>query len=103
MKHEEFEQQMFAHVNENCKMKELDRQEVARAAREEYLLIRKRKKINAVMRIIAYTACLATIMFAVIVLNALGYIPAVIAIIAMAVVGYVVGLNVNSLFNRIKK
>ena len=103
MKHDEFENQMFACVNENCKMKELDRQEVARAAREEYLLIRKRKKIDAVMRIIAWTACFATIMFAVVVLNALGKIPAVIAIVAMALVGYVVGLNVNSLMNRIKK
>ena len=103
MKHEEFEQQMFAHVNENCKMKELDLQEFARSAQKVQQIIRKRKKIDAVMRIIAWTACFATIMVAVIVLNGLGYIPAVIAIIAMAVVGYVVGLNVNSLMTRIKK
>ena len=103
MKHEEFETQMFNHVNENCKMKELDRQEVARAAREEYLLVKKRKRIDAVIKMIAFTLCFATLMLAVIVLNSLGYIPSLIAIIAMAVTGYVVGLNVNSLFNRIKK
>ena len=35
MKHDEFENQMFTCVNANCRMKELDRQEVARAARDE--------------------------------------------------------------------
>ena len=103
MKHDEFENQMFNHVNENCKMKELDRQEVERAARREYLLVKKRKRIDAVLKMIAFTLCFATLMLAVIVLNSLGYIPSLIAIIAMAVTGYVIGLNVNSLFNRIKK
>ena len=103
MKHDEFETQMFTCVNANCRMKELDRQEVARAAREEYLQIQKRKRIDAIMKIIAFTVCFAALMFAVIVLNALGYIPSVIAIMAMSVVGFVVGQNVNSLFNRIKK
>ena len=102
MKHEEFENQMFSHVNKNCQMKELDRQEIARAAQEEYRFVRKCKKVNAVIGIIVWTACFATIMFAVVVLNGLGHLPAVLAIIAMAVVGYVVGLNVNALFDRIK-
>jgi hypothetical protein len=102
MKHEEFEKQMFSHVNKNCQMKELDRQEVERAAQEEYQFRCKCKKANAVIGIIVMTACFATIIFAALVLNCLGYLPAVVAIIAMAVVGYVVGMIVNSLFNKIK-
>ena len=103
MNNAEFENKMFHHVNENCRMKELDRQEIARAAAEEYRIIRKCKKVNAVIGIILWTACFATIIFAALVLNSLGYLPAVVAIIAMAVVGYVVGMSINSLFNRIKK
>ena len=103
MKHEEFEQQMFAHVNENCKMKELDRQEFARAAKEVYQIVRKRHKIEAVFHLIAWTACFATILFGVIVLNALGHLPSLIAIIGMSLIGYIVGLNTNALMRRIKK
>ena len=102
MKHEEFEQQMFAHVNENCKMKELDRQEVARAAREEYLFIRKCKKINAVIGIIVQIACFATTVFAMSVLNWLGEFPAMAAIVVTAVVSLLSGMSINSLANRIK-
>ena len=103
MKHEEFEKQMFSHVNNNCRMKELDRQEVARAAQEEYQFICKCKKANAIIGIIVWTVCFAAILFAMMVFNLLGEIPAVVAIMVMAVVGYVVGLSVNSLWNRIKK
>lgn len=103
MKHEEFEQQMFAHVNENCKMKELDRQEFARAAKEVEQIVRKRNKIEAVFHLIAWTACFAAILFGVIVLNALGHLPSLIAIIGMSLIGYIVGLNTNALMRRIKK
>ena len=102
MKHEEFENQMFTHVNNNCRMKELDRQEVERAAMEEYRFRCKCKKANAIIGIIVWTVCFAAILFAVWVFNWLGYIPAEIAIVVMAVVGYVVGMNANALFNRIK-
>ena len=103
MKHEDFENQMFAYVNANCQMKELDRQEIARAAQEEYRIIRKCKKVNAIIGIILWTACFATITFALCVLSWLGDIQALIAVLVMSVVGYVVGMNVNALFNRIKK
>lgn len=103
MKHEEFENQMFSCVNKNCKMKELDRQEIARAAAEEYRIICKCKKVNAIIGIILWTACFATITFALCVLSWLGDIQALVAVLVMAVVGYVVGMNVNALFNRIKK
>lgn len=103
MKHEEFENQMFSHVNKNCQMKELNRQEVARAAQEEYQYIRKCKKANAVIGIIVWTLCFAAILFAMWVLTLLGRIPAEISIVVMALGGYVVGMNINSLWNRIKK
>ena len=103
MKHEEFENQMFSCVNKNCQMKELDRQEIERAAMEEYRIVCKCKKINAVIGIIVWTACFATITFALCVLSWLGDIQALVAVLVMAVVGYVVGMNVNSLFYRIKK
>ena len=102
MKHEEFEQQMFAHVNKNCKMKELDRQEIERAAKEEYQIICKCKKANAIIGIIVWTACFAAIIFALDVLAWLDKIPVLAAIPVMALVGYVVGMNVNTLMNRIK-
>ena len=41
MRHDEFEAKMFSRVNENSKMKELDREEVARAAAEEYRYVSK--------------------------------------------------------------
>lgn len=103
MNNAEFENKMFHHVNENCRMKELDRQEIARAAQEEYRYIRKCKKVNAIIGIILWTACFATITFALCVLSWLGDIQALIAVLVMSVVGYVVGMNVNALFNRIKK
>ena len=103
MKHEEFENQMFSHVNKKCQMKELDRQEIARAAQEEYQYICKCKKVNAIIGIIVWTVCFATIIFALSVLAWLDKIPALVAIPVMALVGYVVGMNVNTLMNRIKK
>ena len=103
MKHEEFENQMFAHVNKNCQMKELDRQEVARAAREEYLFIRKCKRINAVIGIIVLVACFVTIVFAMCVMNYTGFLPALIGMVATAVLGLVFGMSIQSLLNRIKK
>jgi hypothetical protein len=102
MKHEEFENQMFSHVNKKCQMKELDRQEIARAAQEEYQYICKCKKVNAIIGIIVWTVCFATIIFAVSVLSWLSKIPALVAIPAIAFIGYVVGVNVNTLQNRIK-
>ena len=103
MKHEEFEQQMFAHVNKKCQMKELDRQEIERTAQEEYQCIRKCKKINAVIGIIVLTVCFATIVFAVQAMTLTGFLPAAVAIGATAVVGLVFGMVINSLGNRIKK
>ena len=103
MNNTEFENRMFAHVNQNCANKELDRQEVERAAWEEYQYRCKCKKINAVIGIIVWTLCFAAILFAVWVLTWLGRIPAEISIIVMAVVGYVVGMSINALGNRIKK
>ena len=93
MKHEDFENEMFAYVNANCKMKELDRQEIARAAQEEYRII----------GIILWIACFATFTFAFGVLSWLGDIPAQVATVATALAGLVAGINVNSLANRIKK
>lgn len=103
MKHEDFENQMFACVNRNCKMKELDRQEIARAAQEEYRIIRKCKKVNATIGIILWIACFATITFAFGVLSWLGDITAQVATVATALAGLIAGINVNSLANRIKK
>lgn len=103
MKHEEFENQMFAHVNKNCQMKELNRQEIERIAMEEEKHIRNCKKANAVIGIIVWTMCFTTLLFAVWAFNYLGHIRTEFAIAVMAVVGYVVGMNVNALFNRIKK
>lgn len=103
MKHEEFEQQMFAHVNNNCKMKELDRQEVARAAQEEYRFICKCKKINAVIGIIVLIACFVTIIFALCVMNWTGFLPALVGMVMTAVMGLVFGISIQSLVNRIKK
>ena len=103
MNNTEFENRMFAHVNKNSTMKELDRQEVEIAAWEEYQYRCKCKKINAVIGIIVWTLCFAAILFAVWVLAWLGRIPAEISTIVMALVGYVVGMIINSLFNKIKK
>lgn len=103
MKHDEFENQMFNYVNENCKMKELDRQEFARAAKEVEQIVRKRNKIEAVIHLIAWTACFAAILFGVIVLTELGRLPSLIAIIAMSLIGYIVGMNANALMRRIRK
>ena len=102
MKHEEFEKQMFSHVNKNCKMKELDRQEIERAAQEEYRFRSKCKKINAVIGIIVMVACFATSTFAMLVLNWLGEFPAMAAIVVTAVVSLLTGMSINSLVNRIK-
>ena len=102
MKHEEFEKQMIDCVNRNCQMKELNRQEFERAAQEVYRIIRKRKKIDAVLGIIAWTACFATTLYAVGVMNWTGFLPANIAIAVMAVMGLVFGMSINSLVNRIK-
>lgn len=103
MNNAEFENRMFDHVNKNYQMKELTRQEVERAAWEEYQYIRKCKNAKAVFGIIVWTACFATVLFAVMVLTWLGRIPAEISVFLMALVGYVVGMVINSLFNRIKK
>ena len=102
MKHEEFEKQMFSHVNKNCQMKELDRQEVARAAQEEYRFRSKCKKINAVIGIIVMIACFVTSTFAMMVLNWLGELPAMVSIAVTAVIGLLNGMSINSLVNRIK-
>ena len=103
MKHEEFEKQMFSCVNKKCEMQEINRQVEARAAMEEYRYICKCKKATAIMGIIVWIACFATITYAVTVFNWLGYIPAYISMATTAVVGLVSGMNVNSLANRIKK
>ena len=103
MKHEEFEKQMFSHVNKNCQMKELDRLEVARAAQEEQQYRCKCMKANAIIGIIVWIACFATITFAVGVFNWLGYIPAEVSVAVTAVLGLVSGMSINSLANRIKK
>ena len=103
MNNAEFENKMFHHVNENCRMKELDRQEIARAAQEEYRIIRKCKKVNAIIGIILCVACFGTFTFAMSVLSWLGDIPAQVATVATALAGLIAGINVNSLANRIKK
>lgn len=102
MKHEEFEKQMFSRVNKNCQMKELDRQEVARAAQEEYQFIRKCKKINAVIGIIVLIACFMTTVFAMCVMNWTGFLPALVGMALTAVIGLVFGMSIQSLGNRIK-
>ena len=102
MKHEEFEKQMFSHVNKNCQMKELDRQEIERVAQEEYRIVCKCKKINAVIGIIVMIACFCTSTFAMLVLNWLGEFPAMAAIVVTAVVSLLSGLSINSLVNKIK-
>ena len=102
MKHEEFEKQMFARVNKNCEMQELNRQEIERAALEEYRCIRKCKKIKAVIGIMVLIACFATTVYAMSALNWLGDIPAMAAIAVTAVAGLVSGIGINSLVNRIK-
>lgn len=103
MNNAEFENKMFHHVNENCRMKELNRQEIERAVAEEYQAICKCKKVNAVIGIIGMIACFATIVFAVQAMTLTGSLPAAIAIGVMAVVGLVFGMVINSLGNRIKK
>ena len=102
MKHEEFEKKMFDGVNRNCQMKELDRQEIARAAEEEYRFVCKCKKINAVIGIIVMIACFGTSTFAMLVLNWLGEFPAMAAIVVTAVVSLLSGMSINSLASRIK-
>ena len=102
MKHEEFEKQMFDGVNRNCRMKELDRQEVARAAEEEYRVVRKCKKINTVVCIIVLIACFATTVFAVQVMNLTGFVSSAVAIAVMALVGLMFGMGINYMGNRIK-
>lgn len=103
MKHEEFEQQMFSRVNENSKMKELNRQEVARAAQEERQFICKCEKINAVIGSIVLIACFVTTIFAMCVMNWTGFLPALVGMAATAVVGLVFGMSIQSLVNRIRK
>lgn len=103
MNNAEFENKMFHHVNENCRMKELNRQEIERAAAEEYQVICKCKKVNAVIGIIVLTVCFATIVFAVQAMTLTGILPAAVAIGVMAVVGLVFGMVINFLGNRIKK
>ena len=103
MKHEEFEKQMFSHVNKNCQMKELDRQEIERAAMEEYRIRCKCKKANAIIGIIVWIACFLTITVAVGALNWLDLVSVEFAIAVTALAGFATGLNVNSMWNRIKK
>lgn len=103
MNNAEFENKMFHHVNENCRMKELDRQEIARAAAEEYRIIRKCQKVNAIIGIIGLAMCFVTIVFAMCVMNWTGFLPAVVCIVATAVIGLVFGMVINFLCNRIKK
>jgi len=102
MKHEEFEKQMFSRVNENYKMKELNRQEEERAALEEHQFICKCKKANAVIGIIVLIVCFGTTVFAVQAMNLTGYLPAVVGMALTAVIGLVFGMGINSLANRIK-
>lgn len=102
MKHEEFEKQMFSHVNKNCQMKELDRWETERAAAEEYQIICKCQKINAVIGIIVLIACFVTIVFAMCVMSWTGFLPAVVGTVLTAVVSLVFGMSIQSLANRIK-
>ena len=102
MKHEEFEKQMFSRVNKNCQMKELDRQEVARAAQEEYQFICKCKKINAVVSIIVLIACFVATIFAMCVLSWTGFLQAVVGTALTAVVSLVFGMSINSMASRIK-
>lgn len=102
MKHDEFEKQMMDRVNRNCQMKELDRQEIERAAQEEYRFRSKCKKINAVIGIIVMIACFVTSTFAMLVLNWLGDIQAVVAIAVTAVASLLSGMSINDLANRIK-
>ncbi len=102
MKHEEYEKQMMDCVNRNCKMKELDRQEVERAAQEEYRFICKCKKINAVISIIVLIACFVATVFAMCVMSWTGFLPAVVSSAVSAVMGLVFGMSINSMANRIK-
>ena len=121
MKHEEFEKQMFSHVNANYQMKELNRQEIARAAEEErklkelhrqeveraaaeeYQFIRKCKKVNAVIGIIVLAVCFVTTVFAMCVMNWTGFLPALVGMAATAVIGLVFGMSIQTLVNRIRK
>ena len=102
MKHEEFEKQMLDGVNRNCQMKELDRQEVARAAEEEYRFRCKCNKVNAVIGIIVLIACFVTTVYAMCVMNWTGFLPALVGMAVSAVMGLVFGMSINSLANRIK-
>ena len=102
MRHDEFEAKMFSRVNENSKMKELDREEVARAAAEEYRYVSKCKKINAVIGIIVLTVCFGTTVFALQALNLTGYLSSAWAIGLMAVMGLAFGMGIHSLGCRIK-
>ena len=102
MKHEEFEKQMFSRVNENYQMKELNRQEVERAAAEEYQFVCKCKKVNAVIGIIVLIACFVTTVFAMCVMNWTGFLPALVGMALTAVIGLVFGMSIQYLGNRIK-
>ena len=102
MKHEEFEKQMFSRVNENYQMKELNRQEVERAAAEEYQFVCKCKKVNAVIGIIVLIACFVTTVFAMCVMNWTGFLPALVGMALTAVVSLVFGMSIQYLVTRVK-
>lgn len=102
MNNAEFDKQMFNCVNQNCERQGQYRQSIEREAAEEYKFVRKSKKINAVIGIIVWIACFATITFAVGTMNWLGNIPAGDAIAVVAGIGLVSGMSINSLANRIK-
>lgn len=103
MKHDEFEQQMISRVNRNCEVKEQTRQEIQRAAAEEYRFLRKCKKANSVIGIIVLLALFGAVVFALQAFTMLGNIAPQVAIGIMAVMGLAIGMTVNSLGNRIKK
>ena len=96
-----FEINMINAVNENAKTANEER--IARLKEELATLIerKKAKKFRAVVEVICWVLSFATTVYAMGVLNLLGEIPNVVAIIVPALFGLIAGVRIRGLFNVI--
>ena len=60
-------------------------------------------KKSIIIGIIVLVACFVTTVFALCVMSYTGFLPALIGMVATAVLGLVFGMSIQSLANRIKK
>lgn len=101
MDNKAFENHMINFVNTNAKTAESERADHFQRDMEKWLARRKEEKIRAIVELLIWVLCFITLVVAFGVLSWFDVVPTELAIAIPSVIGFVTGIRVCGLVNKI--